>query len=214
MKEFYLATRKQTILLAIAYLLMGVAFVARPDVTFNVIVYILAALLLVLGIFKIAAYVIAKPNGFAGNNGLSSGLIATILGVFMLIKPAVLENLIGYLLGFAVITGGIVALQTAIDLRTFRHPQWGAILVVSLIVLILGIVSIAVPFKATRTLIILVGISMLLISAGYFISYIFIVSAKKNLDAFAEAVSSADEAEGTVIDAEPEADRGEADTKS
>gem|GEM_PF-6854782 len=214
MKEFYLATRKQTILLAIAYLLMGVAFVARPDVTFNVIVYILAALLLVLGIFKIAAYVIAKPNGFAGNNGLSSGLIATILGVFMLIKPAVLENLIGYLLGFAVITGGIVALQTAIDLRTFRHPQWGAILVVSLIVLILGIVSIAVPFKATRTLIILVGISMLLISAGYFISYIFIVSAKKNLDAFAEAVSSADEEEGTVIDAEPEADRGESDTKS
>ncbi|MCR5655383.1 MAG: DUF308 domain-containing protein [Lachnospiraceae bacterium] len=195
MKEFYNATRRQTLLLALVYLIMGIAFVAKPDVTFHVIVYILAVTLLVLGVFKIAAYVIAKPNGFAGNNGLSTGLIASILGVFMLIKPDVLESIIGTLLGFAVIIGGIIALQTAIDLRTFRHPQWGAILVISLIVTILGIVSVAVPFSATKTLIMLIGVSMLFVAAGYMVAYIFIVISKKNIDDFAKTAENAETVE-------------------
>jgi uncharacterized membrane protein HdeD (DUF308 family) len=86
---------------------IGIVMISRPGVTVATLTYLLAAFLLVLGLFK----TIAAPIEHDANWGwmMLSGIISLIFGIWIIgMWPAVSFWLVGLLIGIEILVQGIV----------------------------------------------------------------------------------------------------------
>ncbi len=159
--DFLKSTVKQEIFSTALYLLLGIFFVVKPDLALSTIAMVISIGTLIIGVAKIALYFREKTYEGIQQNGLVSGLVITFVALYFLIRSEVLGSLIGFLLGFIIILAGITQFQSALDLKHFHVNTWLATLISSIIMIILGIISLLFPFATEKALIFVSGIFIL-----------------------------------------------------
>lgn len=187
--DFLRSTAKQMIITAVIYAALGVFFILKPDTAFITIGKILAVAILIIGLARIAFYFSDKNFLGIQRNGLTVGLVTSIVAVFLLVKPEFTATLVGFALGFAVILAGIMQFQNALDLKHFNQTNWGILLVIGLIEIVLGVIALIDPFGADRTLIFVIGIFLCICAVCKMLSVIFVGKGVHNLK---KAVKDAD----------------------
>lgn len=148
------------IMIAIIYIVIGGLLIFRPEVSYTVVCYVIAALIAVFGIINIIKYMVSDVAEGRLNNYLSIGLCMLVVAFLLLLRQKEIEGLIPTLLGLAIAVDGVIKLQRSVDLARLKFEGWIFVLILALLCLALGVVLILRPIDAAKTLILVLGIGL------------------------------------------------------
>ena len=175
--DFLISLKRQTILLAVCYILTGIFFILCPGTAAVTIVRILAVAALIVGIIKIVEFFSSQKYDRPFRNSLAGGVLVSALAVFMLIQPQVIVSILYVIIGAALIINGVIAVESSVDLWHFQDNRSFVLLLFGILTLILGIIVLFNPFPTAETLILVSGIFMLVGGVTDIVSLVYIHSA-------------------------------------
>ena len=148
------------ILLAVIFIALGIVLILWPGATMKTICYLLAAMLLALGVASLINYLRKDISGIIYRYDLVVGLCAILSGILVIVKVDKLTDLIPAVLGFLVTMSGILKMQNSVDMLRLGHGTWHVAFAMSIINIVAGIVLLMNPFEAAQILIMCLGIAL------------------------------------------------------
>ncbi len=148
------------IALAAVFVALGIVLIVNPDATLEFICYMLAVLLIVVGIVSLVNYLRKDVAGMIYRYDLVVGLCTILGAVLVLIKIEEIKNLIPVVLGFIITSSGILKMQNSVDMLRLKHGKWYISFALAMINIVIGIVLLINPFAKETTLILMVGIAL------------------------------------------------------
>ncbi len=124
---------------SLAILILGILFVAWPEVMIQVVAYVVGIFFIVKGAFQIINYFIEKGQNDFFNNNLLMGVISALIGVAALVIGADIANIFRIIVGIFMIYEALVRMNTALKLHTAGINIWRYVLILALVILVLGV---------------------------------------------------------------------------
>ncbi|MDO5298302.1 MAG: DUF308 domain-containing protein, partial [Clostridia bacterium] len=110
-------------LASIVYLVLGLILMLAPNTSRKLLCTIVGAGVTVYGVFNILSYVLDKGSN-AYTLELLIGILAAAFGIFALVNPGFLLNILIIALGLVIVVGSISGIKRAVNLRRFGFGQW------------------------------------------------------------------------------------------
>lgn len=153
--------RRMELLMAVISLIIGVIMVIFPQRTMSVICYVIAGAILLYGVIDIISYFTSKS--YEGNFSLTllRGVVASVIGIIIFIRPSYLSTFIPIVLGILLIIDGITSIQKSVFLKNNNVYFWHISMIESILTLALGIFVLINPLSAQNAIIICLGISFI-----------------------------------------------------
>ncbi|MBT3319462.1 MAG: hypothetical protein HN389_06790 [Clostridia bacterium] len=172
--------RKQTLLLGLCFIIVGIILVSIPEITLATIAIIVGIAAAIVGIVRVVGYFVKKNDG-EERPSLAGGLLLIALAIFIFTKPGLITTILYIILGFAIIANGVTKLQAGITMKRQANKYWVVVLISALVTIALGFI---VLFGAwgPATLIILIGIFMIIGGVLDVIAALFLKSAAKKIE--------------------------------
>ena len=148
------------ILLAVIFIALGIVLILWPGATMKTICYLLAAMLLALGVASLINYLRKDISGIIYRYDLVVGLCAILGGILVIVKVDKLTALIPAVLGFLVTMSGILKMQNSVDMLRLGHGTWHVAFAMAIVNIVAGIVLLMNPFEAAQILIMCIGIAL------------------------------------------------------
>ena len=148
------------ILLAVIFIALGIVLILWPGATMKTICYLLAAMLLALGVVSLINYLRKDISGIIYRYDLVVGLCAILGGILVIVKVDKLTDLIPAVLGFLVTMSGIMKMQNSVDMLRLGHGTWHVAFAMAIVNIVAGIVLLMNPFEAPQILIMCLGIAL------------------------------------------------------
>ena len=164
--------KKHSIILAIGITIVGLVFIFIPTMSLKIISLCISIAGLVISSVSIFNYIRNKEYQYSGKFVLYIWVFVFILSLYLTIRPSALISFIYSILGFIILANGISKLMTAVEMRNNSMGKWWIYLIISALVIILGVVCLASPFEAAKTLLMFIGISLVISGISDIISYI------------------------------------------
>lgn len=161
MKFFSNSFKRDYILIAASFILLGVLFLVFPDTSSKIICYTAGGMVCLVGLVKIIEYFKTPVSLAEYSLSLVIGLTAVGVGAYVIIKPEALLGVLPTVLGVAVILDGMIKLQNTLDMLRLKDRRWWLTLIVAAVTLGLGVVLILNPFKAAEMLTQFIGIALI-----------------------------------------------------
>ena len=201
-----------TFLLSIAYVVLGVLLLVMPETSLLWICYAFGAVVLLTGAVCLVQYARIRGTGFAAPFMLVGGVITGALGVFTLLKPAVVASFLPVVFGLFIVVDGLNRIGSGISLAKQQGRRWWVLLLLGVLSIALGLFLILRPLDIALSVVMLCGI--LLIVEGV-LNLACLIYAAMELSALARVAQSAINASlseaGDLLDSEEELLRREAD---
>lgn len=166
--------KKHSIILSIGLTVIGLLFVFIPSMSLKIISLCVSILVLIISTISIFKFIKDKKYQYSGKFILYIWIFVFILSLYLTIKPTALISFIYSILGFIILANGISKLMTAIDMHNNSMNKWWTYLIVSGVIIILGVICLASPFEAARTLLMFIGISLVISGISDIISYLIL----------------------------------------
>lgn len=148
------------ILLAVIFIALGIVLILWPGATMKTICYLLAAMLLAIGVVSLINYLRKDISGIIYRYDLVVGLCAILGGILVIVKVDKLADLIPAVLGFLVTMSGIMKMQNSVDMLRLGHGTWHVAFAMAIVNIVAGIVLLMNPFEAAQILIMCLGIAL------------------------------------------------------
>ena len=148
------------ILLAVIFIALGIVLILWPGATMKTICYLLAAMLLALGVASLINYLRKDISGIIYRYDLVVGLCAILGGILVIVKVDKLTDLIPAVLGFLVTMSEILKMQNSVDMLRLGHGTWHVAFAMAIVNIVAGIVLLMNPFEAAQILIMCIGIAL------------------------------------------------------
>lgn len=174
------------IILAVLFIALGVILILWPAATMTTICYMLAAVLILIGVVSLVNYLRKDISGILYRYDLVVGLSAILGGILVIIKVDQLTALIPVVLGFLVTISGILKMQNSVDMLRLGKGTWYVAFAMAIINIVFGIVLLMNPF-AKEILIICIGVA--LVYSGVTDLYVTIAISKRLSDIQTEIVT-------------------------
>lgn len=129
-----------SILLSLAYIIAGVLLCMYPELSGNVICYMLGIAACVFGVINLVTYFMVDVRDSLFRNDLVIGLISLIAGILVITKQEIIIEMVPVLLGFLIVTSGFTKLQRAIVAIRIKYDKWGYYLICGVISIIIGVI--------------------------------------------------------------------------
>ena len=110
MREALRSVKWSLILASLLYLVLGVALLFWPDTSNLILCYLIAAVLTAYGAFQVIAFFGREGGSWIG---LIIGIICAGFGVYALIQPTGISDIISIILGFVIVVDGALSLRLA-----------------------------------------------------------------------------------------------------
>ena len=124
---------------SLAILILGILFVAWPDVMVRAVAYVVGAILIIKGAFQVINYFMEKGQNDFFNNNLLMGVVSILIGIAALVVGEGIANIFRIVVGIFIIYESLVRINTAVKLHSAGVPIWRYVLVLALVVLVLGV---------------------------------------------------------------------------
>lgn len=132
-----------SLLESVIFAIIGIVLIQKPEGTVKVITYVLGAIFILAGIYKIIAYIYEKGKGGLYNYNIVYGLMAVVIGIITIAFSGTIGALFRIIIGVWIIYSGLLRMTTSFRLRGLNSNVWIVSLVLSIIMLICGIYVIA-----------------------------------------------------------------------
>ena len=158
MRELLKEIKWSLILASLLFLFLGIALLIWPHTSNLILCYIVAAVLTAYGLFNIVAY-FGKERGSL--IGLIVGVICAAFGVYALVQPTRISDIISIILGVAVLVDGTMSLRRDFELRERGFVRWWLPFGLDVLILILGAIVIFNPGLFAELLLQIVGVILI-----------------------------------------------------
>lgn len=157
------------LIVGIIFIGLGVYTFTSPQETYLALAIFFSLSFLVSGLFEVAFSIANKE--VLDNWGwiLAFGVLTLVIGILLLINPALSMLTLPFYVGFLVLFRSISAVGYAIDLKNYGISDWGILIAVGVLGLIFAFLLIWSPAFAGMTIVIWTGLA--LISSGVFSVY-------------------------------------------
>ena len=162
---------KGEIVSSVFYLAFGLCLILIPDQTVNIICKIVFGLVMIAaGVYHIAIYAAEKEK--ATILDLFTGVIVTVLGIFLFFTPQIVIRILPYLLGAFVLVDSIWKIKGSYRLKKAERGRWKILLIGCLIFIALGISMLFYSFMSVTKMILFSGI---ILTADGAVDIVFLV---------------------------------------
>lgn len=124
---------------SLAILILGILFVAWPDLTMQILIYVFGIFFIVKGAFQTISYFIENGQNDFFNNTLLSGVISVLIGITALIVGVEIANVFRIIVGVFIIYESLARLNTALKLHAAGIDIWKIVTIIALIIMAFGI---------------------------------------------------------------------------
>lgn len=162
------------IILTIVFLLVGGILIVKPDISFNIISYLIGASLIVSGIYLFI--IDSKINNIFINVFLYA-ILLTLIGILIILNPITLKVILPIFLGLWFLISGIFKIR--LDIYMKDEPYFILSLITNIITVICGVILLINPVESVSAITISLGIIIVVSSIS---SLIDIIIFKKNIN--------------------------------
>ncbi|MCR4922466.1 MAG: DUF308 domain-containing protein [Lachnospiraceae bacterium] len=145
---------------AAAYILVGLWMVLFPQFTLDMVCYLIAAVITVVGVFDIILYFRKDIKTDIYRNDFAQGLILILIAILLVWKSQLFINIMPVIMGIVIFSNGVLKLQRVIDLKRIGFNGWIYVLIFALLCISLGIFVMLEPDFIARAVMIVIGISL------------------------------------------------------
>lgn len=142
---------------SIVYIIVGIVLLMFPEMSLKVVCSIFGAAILIFGLLKIFSYIRNKDIGFIGQFELALGIIFSVIGGFLLLKPDIILYMLPIIIGIYIIFDSLQNFKQALDLYKVSYSKWWMMMVLAIILAVLGIVIIVNPFETSTVSVMFIG---------------------------------------------------------
>lgn len=168
------------IIMSIVFCIIGVFFIAKPELSIAAFRTILGIAMIVFGAIKLVGYFSRDLYRLAFQFDLQFGILFMILGVAVLVKPDTLVYAMMIALGAGIIADALFRIRIAIDAKNFGITAWWLIVVAAILTALLGIVIAFHPWDSIKALVRLLGAALITQGILNLIVVIYTVKIIKN----------------------------------
>lgn len=146
---------------AILYTILGIVMIIAPGFVSDFICYLIGVLILVFGISMIITFFNESYTAYA-KGMLVLGLIASILGVYIILKPSFFMSIIPFMAGILILVESIDKFKHSFELKKEGYDKWYVIFTSAVILLVFSLILILYPFESVKLTIRVLGIILLI----------------------------------------------------
>ena len=162
------------IILTIVFLLVGGILIVKPDISFNIISYLIGASLIVSGIYL---FIIDSKTNNIFINVFLYAILLTLIGILIILNPVTLKVILPIFLGLWFLISGIFKIR--LDIYMKDEPYFILSLITNIITVICGVILLINPVESVSAITISLGIIIVVSSIS---SLIDIIIFKKNIN--------------------------------
>lgn len=141
--------------------LLGMVLVIWPGMSIQIVCAAIGVVLILTGIMKIIEYFTVKDGSLYEQTNLIMGIIFTVVGVWIAVKPDKVLAIIPIIVGIVIVLHGVRNLQQAVNLCKDQYDKWWIALILGLLTAGFGVLLICKPFAALDTVVMLIGIFLI-----------------------------------------------------
>lgn len=142
-------------------ILVGLLLILWPDSSALFICRVIGVSILLCGGIKLFGYFSNDLYRLAFQYDLALGILTTLLGLLIVIKPGLLSQFIVIITAVYVIINALFTLQTAVEARSFGIRKWWLLLLGAIVSALLGVLLIINPFEGAAMITTLMGVAIL-----------------------------------------------------
>ena len=162
------------IILTIVFLLVGGILIVKPDISFNIISYLIGVSLVVSGIYL---FIIDSKTNNIFINVFLYAILLTLIGILIILNPITLKVILPIFLGLWFLISGIFKIR--LDIYMKDEPYFILSLITNIITVICGVILLINPVESVSAITISLGIIIVVSSIS---SLIDIIIFKKNIN--------------------------------
>ncbi len=154
------------LLVGIFFIIVSVVSFAWPESSLLVLSLLFAFSFLFGGLSEIVFSLANREQLDNWGWSLAFGIVTLIVGILLLLNPALSITTLAFYIGFVVLFRSISTIGFAMDIKKYGSKNWGALLVLGIIGTIVAFILIWNPIFAGLSVVILIALSFLF--AGLF----------------------------------------------
>ena len=149
-----------SILESIIFIILGVILVFNPEGIIRFISYVLGAIFIIIGLFKIISYFSAKGENDFYNYDIIYGILAIVIAIITMVYSPTIASLLRIIIGVWIIYTSLVRFSYALRLRQLSNKIWVYSLILAVVMFVCGLLIALNPGVITTT----IGIIMIVYS--------------------------------------------------
>lgn len=143
-------------------IVMGLVMIIWPGISASIIYYILGAVFIASGVYRIVRYFNSDLLGLFFRFDLAGGIFSILAGLLMVCHPAGAEFLLPFVTGLYLITSSVFDIQTAVEMKRCLIPNWRVCLAAGIISTIFAFLLFLDPFTGNSVIMIFAGVSLII----------------------------------------------------
>lgn len=142
---------------AIVCVMIGIVLIIWPGTSTQVVCMVFGGLLLAYGIIQIVLFLFAREHTLYLQGMLLLGIIFSVLGAWIFIRPEIVIAAVPVIIGIIVIVHGVHNAIQAVDLKKMNYEKWWVALLFGILTITLGAVLVYNPFSVVNTVVRVIG---------------------------------------------------------
>jgi len=170
MNNFHLKSMTNTVKNWYIPLIVGVLFIgagifafSSPEVTYLTLSLLFSTSFLIAGFFEVVFSIANRKHMDNWGWTLVFGLVTFFFGFVMVMQPEFSMLTLAIFVGFTLLFRSIAAISFAIDVKNYGVSQWGFLLVLGILGIILSIILLIDPAFAGATIVTWTGITFIVV---------------------------------------------------
>ncbi len=147
-----------SIIASIIFTIIGLCLIIFPDVSLNIMSYVIGGLFLIFGIYLFTI----NYNSLILTDMIFFGVMMVLLGVILIVYPKLIAQLIPIVLGIWFITDSIVKIRISLSLKDYDDTPWVLTLILSIISMLCGVVFILHPLASSEVITTFIGVLIMI----------------------------------------------------
>lgn len=201
MKDFFVRKKLDVGISAIMCLIIGIVVMIWPTETTKILCWVLAGVLIVMGVGRIAAYLIDRSHS---QIGLAAGIILVVLGVWIAVRPLNFAKIFPIIIGVVLLMHGLEDLKLSMEIKENKDSSWCGVLIIALVNFVLGVILVWKAMEAVEIAVILVGCALIYDGLTDLFVVYRVNRAMKYAEKYAPKVPDVIDVEGEVTSEEEE----------
>lgn len=177
------------------YMLLGLALILWANKVGDMVCTILAVAAAAIGIGKIIGYFCTSVESRLAKdtNSFAEGCVLLVVAGFLAFDAIMFEMIIPFVLGLMITYKGLEGFQNAINLKKFGHSLPKGILIASLVITVVGLLTMINPFATAKVLFMILGLGLFLSGLADFVADIVFTKKLRDIKAEREAMEEVEE---------------------
>ena len=168
------------LLVGLLFIGLGIWTLLSPASSYLSLAIVFTISFIVVGLLDITFAISNKNELDHWGWELASGIFSLIIGIVMVLNPAISLVTLPFYIGFIVMFRSIMAISSSIEIKKYGVSEWGSLMTVGILGLIFAFIMLWNPLFAGLTIVIWTGLAFITIG-GYGIYFAVKLKKLKNL---------------------------------